>query len=70
MLLFSVCDSDHYAPLCDKSCSSRHCQEVGGKSLCNKNNGQCDYGCTSGWMGVDCTEGNVSFNLPLDIDTV
>ncbi|XP_041374097.1 protein draper-like [Gigantopelta aegis] len=54
----SECDSDHYGPLCGKPCSSRQCDESGGKSSCNKTTGRCDNGCTAGWKEHDCTKDN------------
>ncbi|XP_041346772.1 multiple epidermal growth factor-like domains protein 10, partial [Gigantopelta aegis] len=50
------CDSDHYGPLCEKPCSSRHCDESRGKSSCNKTTGRCDNGCRAGWKELDCTK--------------
>ncbi|XP_041375023.1 multiple epidermal growth factor-like domains protein 6 [Gigantopelta aegis] len=51
----SECDSEHYGPLCEKTCSDRHCDESRGKSSCDKQTGRCDNGCTAGWMDADCT---------------
>ncbi|XP_041374081.1 multiple epidermal growth factor-like domains protein 10 [Gigantopelta aegis] len=56
----SVCDSKHYGPLCEKSCSSRHCDESRGKSSCDEQTGTCDNGCTAGWVGKDCLKVCVS----------
>ncbi|XP_041374110.1 multiple epidermal growth factor-like domains protein 10 [Gigantopelta aegis] len=50
----SVCDSNHYGPLCEKSCPSRHCDESPDKSSCDKQTGKCVNGCTAGWVGKDC----------------
>ncbi|XP_041374570.1 multiple epidermal growth factor-like domains protein 10 [Gigantopelta aegis] len=52
----SECDSDHYGPLCEKSCSSRHCDESSANSSCSKVTGRCDNGCTAGWTEQDCTK--------------
>ncbi|XP_041374094.1 multiple epidermal growth factor-like domains protein 10 [Gigantopelta aegis] len=52
----SECVSDHYGPLCEKSCSSRHCDESSAYSSCSRVTGRCDNGCTAGWMEKDCTE--------------
>ncbi|XP_041374080.1 multiple epidermal growth factor-like domains protein 10 [Gigantopelta aegis] len=52
----SVCDSDHYGTLCEKSCSSRHCDESRNNSSCNKMTGRCDDECIPGWMDQDCTK--------------
>ncbi|XP_041374924.1 multiple epidermal growth factor-like domains protein 11 [Gigantopelta aegis] len=52
----SVCVSDHYGPLCENSCSSRHCDESRSNSSCNKMTGRCDDECIPGWMDQDCTK--------------
>ncbi|XP_041374105.1 multiple epidermal growth factor-like domains protein 10 [Gigantopelta aegis] len=52
----SECNSDHYGPFCEHSCSSRHCDEPRSKSSCDQNTGRCDNGCITEWMGPDCTQ--------------
>ncbi|XP_041374107.1 multiple epidermal growth factor-like domains protein 10 [Gigantopelta aegis] len=52
----SECDSDHYGPFCEHSCSSRHCDEPRSKSSCDQRTGRCDNGCIAEWMGPDCTQ--------------
>ncbi|XP_041357561.1 multiple epidermal growth factor-like domains protein 10 [Gigantopelta aegis] len=54
-----ACESGvKYGSNCMKSCDARHCAPSGSdKSTCPAATGKCEWGCTPGWKGDDCTQG-------------
>lgn len=54
---FSGCPPTHYGPLCNTTCPP-NC-----KGPCDLDVGHCIFGCTNGWTGDRCDQGENKFYM-------